>query len=138
MWHEKKRQDWDTPQTVNRKFPERPQANAVGDHTVANGTTRSPSQPSRSRCQSVLVFRRKALFISFFMWSKMLMLKLRVEETKMSISDMTVSMATTWTPSKHACRAQKGSHSATNTRAPEPRESESANLANIAISAHQR
>ena len=44
----------------------------------------------------------------------------------MSISDM----ATTWTPSKHACMAQKGSHRATNTRAPEPTESESANLAN--------
>ena len=27
----------------------------------------------------------------------------------MSISDMAVSMATAWTPSTHACRAQKGS-----------------------------
>ena len=78
------------------------------------------------------------------------MLELPVESTKMSISDMTVSMATIWTPSKHACWAQNGSHSATNTRAseptedayrhrrPEPTESESANLANIAVPAHQR
>ena len=32
-----------------------------------------------------------------------------IEETKVSISDMTNS---TWTPSQHACRAQKGPHSA--------------------------
>merc|ERR1719414_1946038 len=49
------------------------------------------------------------------------MLKLPVEETKMSISDTTLSMAATWKPSMHACRAQMGSHSAMNTRAPEPR-----------------
>ena len=37
---------------------------------------------------------------------------------------MTVSMATIWTPSMHACRAQKESPSTSNTREPEPTESE--------------
>ena len=37
----------------------------------------------------------------------------------------------------YACRAQKGSRSTTNTRAPDPRENESANFANIALAAHQ-
>ena len=58
------------------------------------------------------MFPTNALFFNFFNWSKVMMLKLPVEETKMSISDMTVSLATTWTPLKHACRAQKGSQSA--------------------------
>ena len=33
----------------------------------------------------------------------------------------TLSIATTWKPSMHACNAQMGSHSEINTRAPEPR-----------------
>ena len=53
-----------------------------------------------------------------------MMLKLPVEETKIDVRAMTVSMATIWTPSMHACRAQKESPSTTNTRAPEPTESE--------------
>ena len=49
------------------------------------------------------------------------MLKLIVEEAKVSISEM----ATTWTPFKHACKAQKGSRSAI--RAADP-VSETSNL----------
>ena len=39
----------------------------------------------------------------------------------MSISGMTIS---TWTPSQHACRAQKGPHSANGIRPPDPRRAE--------------
>ena len=51
-----------------------------------------PAEPvmqiSWSKCP---MFRRIALFIVFFMWSEEMMLKLPVEETKMSTSDMTPS-----------------------------------------------
>merc|ERR1719424_636655 len=50
-----------------------------------------------------------------------MMLKLPVAEVKISISPTHSSMVTTWKPSMHACKAQIGSHSVTNTRAPPPR-----------------
>ena len=61
------------------------------------------------------------LMLLTFVWSKVMMLKLLVEETKRSISDTKLSMAAAWKPSIHACRAQMESHSAMNTRAPESR-----------------
>ena len=51
-----------------------------------------------------------ALYFNFFMWSKMLMLKLHVEEAERPNADMTVSVATTRT-----CRAE-GTHSAETTK----------------------
>merc|ERR1719272_638364 len=50
-----------------------------------------------------------------------MMLKLPVAEVKISISWTHSSIVTTWKPSMHACKAQMGSHSVTNTRAPPPR-----------------
>ena len=71
-----------------------------------------PSKPAKSNSLSKRpMFPTTALFFNFVTWSKVMMLKLPVEETKMSISNMTVSMAA---PSNHANRAQNGSHSARN------------------------
>ena len=59
------------------------------------------SQRSGSCCQSVCCFQRTHCSSS----SSCVMLKLHVEDAKMSITDMTVS---TWTPSKHAYKGAEG------------------------------
>mmetsp|Transcript_91930 Transcript_91930/g.256088 ORF Transcript_91930/g.256088 Transcript_91930/m.256088 type:complete len:383 (-) Transcript_91930:1566-2714(-) len=62
-----------------------------------------------------------ALFFICFMCSSVMMLKLPVVVTNMSIWLTTRSILTTWKPSMQACRAQIGSISLTMTRAPAPR-----------------
>ena len=52
---------------------------------------------SQSRCK--LTDIPTTALSNFFIWSKAKKLKLPVEETKMSMSDMTIFFAATWTPS---------------------------------------
>mmetsp|Transcript_173391 Transcript_173391/g.421725 ORF Transcript_173391/g.421725 Transcript_173391/m.421725 type:complete len:312 (+) Transcript_173391:215-1150(+) len=59
-----------------------------------------------------------ALFFIFAMESKVMMSLLPVPVMKMSAWPTTVSRRTTWKPSMHACSAQIGSTSVTNTTAP--------------------
>ena len=61
-----------------------------------------PSEPAKSISSSKCsVFPSSVMFFKLFMWSKVMIL---IEETKMSISDMTNS---TWLPSQHACKARR-------------------------------
>mmetsp|Transcript_940 Transcript_940/g.2054 ORF Transcript_940/g.2054 Transcript_940/m.2054 type:complete len:204 (-) Transcript_940:692-1303(-) len=64
------------------------------------------------------MFPTMALFFIFFMESTMMMSLLPVVVTKMSHHSTTSSMGHTVYPSMHACRAQMGSISEMNTRAP--------------------
>ena len=77
--------------------------------------------PSRNR------FSTNTLSSASTCGATVLSLKFPVEETKGSISDSTPGHQI------GICRAQKVSHSTTNTRASAPTESEGANLANIAV-----
>ena len=87
--------------------------------TKVDVATFMPFEPSESAKSISLskypMFRKIGLFIIFFMWTKVMMLKLHVEEAKMS-----VSMVATWS---HPARLQgaTGSDSPVNTRAPESR-----------------
>merc|ERR1712113_1041084 len=84
-----------------------------------------PGKPSNSAISISLskcpMFPTMALFFIFFMCSKVMILKFPVVVVKISISPTTDSKVTTWNPSMQACKAQIGSISVINTRAPAPR-----------------
>ena len=77
----------------------------------------TPSELAVSISLSTCVlFPTNALLVTVFLWTNVLMLRLHVEEAKMSVSDTVVS---TWAPSSTREGRRRG-HAANNIQAPEP------------------